>query len=310
MTASRNLIIGCDGTWNDTAGAARTNVPKLLNACASRNQVVHYEEGVGTAFLEALPGGIYGKGLDRQILGAYKFLRKRLNERSWVGATQNIFILGFSRGSYAARRLCGLINHSGIPTKAGDVELGWHLYLNQDTASAQHLKEIGRFFPIEINFLGVWDTVKSTMDPDYQDQHLSACVQAGYHAMALDEQRKAFPILRLENNARVNQQWFAGVHSDVGGGYKESDLSDITLKWMIDQAWSRGLRIKASAVRALKPNPSGVIHDSMEGPWKSLGKHIRRVRKQDIIHESVTTRLTQVADYQPSNAPSPIANIA
>ncbi|MCK5870488.1 hypothetical protein BMR05_09595 [Methylococcaceae bacterium HT4] len=73
MAKVRRLIIGCDGTWNDTDEAALTNVAKILNACVSTDQEIHYEEGVGTAHWEALPGGIYGKGLDRQILGAYRF---------------------------------------------------------------------------------------------------------------------------------------------------------------------------------------------------------------------------------------------
>jgi uncharacterized protein (DUF2235 family) len=302
MPRARNLIIGCDGTWNDTAGIERTNVPKLLNACATRHQIVHYEEGVGTAYLEALPGGIYGKGLDRQILGAYRFLRKRLNESGWASAQQNIFIFGFSRGAYAARRLCGLINHSGIPYRARDVELGWQMYLNQDVYSASHLQTNGRFFSTTIKFLGVWDSVKSTIDPDYADLTLSPCVRKACHAMALDEQRKPFPVLRFNASQRVNQQWFSGVHSDVGGGYPEPDLSDITLKWMIDQSWAEGLRLKASAVRALKPNPAGVLHNSLTGPWQSLGRKIRRVRKEDVVHESVRARCVEVASYRPRNA--------
>lgn len=46
MANVRNLIIGCDGTWNDTDETALTNVAKLLNACTAKNQVTHYEEGV------------------------------------------------------------------------------------------------------------------------------------------------------------------------------------------------------------------------------------------------------------------------
>ena len=42
MANVRNLIIGCDGTWNDTDESAHTNVVKILNACAAKNQIVHY----------------------------------------------------------------------------------------------------------------------------------------------------------------------------------------------------------------------------------------------------------------------------
>ncbi|MCW8892244.1 MAG: DUF2235 domain-containing protein, partial [Deltaproteobacteria bacterium] len=120
MAKVRKLIIGCDGTWNDTDTSALTNVAKILNACASRNQAVHYEEGVGTAHWEALPGGIYGKGLDRQILGAYRFLWRRFADKDWGKEANRVFIFGFSRGAYAARRLAGLISQCGVPKRAKD----------------------------------------------------------------------------------------------------------------------------------------------------------------------------------------------
>ncbi len=123
--------------------------------------MVHYEEGVGTAHWEALPGGIYGKGLDRQILGAYRFLRKRFADTDWEKEENKVFIFGFSRGAYAARRLAGLISHSGVPKKTADVELAWQIYLKRDKASADALKEKGNLFDISVEVLGVWDTVKN-----------------------------------------------------------------------------------------------------------------------------------------------------
>jgi uncharacterized protein (DUF2235 family) len=304
MANARNLIIGCDGTWNDTDEPALTNVVKILNACAAKNQVVHYEEGVGTAHWEALPGGIYGKGLDRQILGAYRFLRKRFADRDRARADNKVFIFGFSRGSYAARRLAGLITHSGIPVKAGDVELAWQLYLKRDVDSANHMKQKGACFDIPIEMLGVWDTVKTTTDEDFDDHKLPAQVVAGYHAMAIDEKRKFFPVLKWNNEARVNQTWFAGVHSDVGGGYKETGLSDIALHWMIDHAYGHGISFKASAVKKLKKNPRGKLHDSYDGIWKAFGTKKRSIAKSAKVHPSVKTRIQNVAVYKPDNLPA------
>lgn len=304
MAKKRNLIIGCDGTWNDTDGSALTNVAKLLNACTAKNQVTHYEEGVGTAHWEALPGGIYGKGLDRQILGAYRFLRKRFADTKWQKDENHVFIFGFSRGSYAARRLAGLICHCGIPKKARDVELGWQLYLKRDVLSAEELKDRGEFFDIPVEMVGVWDTVKTTTDEDFNDHELPQCVVAGYHGMAIDEKRKFFPVLKWDNEERVKQTWFCGVHADVGGGYNESGLSDIPLQWMIDHAYNHGLMCKASAVKQLRKDPCGQLHDSYDGIWKAFGAKKRYIAKSAVVHSSVRQRIEKITEYQPVNLPA------
>ena len=303
MAEPRNLIIGCDGTWNDTGDSAVTNVVKLLRACMANNQMTHYEEGVGTAHLEALPGGIYGKGLDRQILGGYRFLRRRFADADYAVDENKVFIFGFSRGSYAARRLAGLIAKCGIPKKAADVDIAWDLYLNGKDISIQALKDSGRLFDISIEMLGVWDTVKTTSDPDFDDHRLPACVVAGYHAMAIDEKRKVFPVLKWNKDARVRQTWFSGVHCDVGGGYKQTGLSDISLEWMITHAYAHGLRVKKSAMSKLKKDPVGRLHDSYQGVWKTFGARARSIAKTASVHGSVRERVRQLADYRPVNLP-------
>ncbi len=302
MAQIRNLIIGCDGTWNDT-DSGLTNVAKILNACSSAKQVTHYEEGVGTAHWEALPGGIYGKGLDRQILGAYRFLRKRFADTDWKREENKVFIFGFSRGAYAARRLAGLINHSGIPVQAEDVEQAWQLYLKGDTAGADVLKQRGSLFDIPVEMLGVWDTVKTTTDEDFNDNDLPGCVVAGYHAMAIDEKRKFFPVVEWKKTMKIRQKWFSGVHCDVGGGYEECGLSDIALKWMIDHAYGHGLRFKASAVNQLTPDPCDTLHNSYDGIWKAFGIRSRFIGKVADVSVSVKERIDKIPDYNPLNLP-------
>ncbi len=303
MTTVRNLVVGCDGTWNDAGSGSATNVVKILNACAAKNQELHYEEGVGTAHWEALPGGIYGKGLDRQILGAYRFLRRRFTDSDWDRNSNRIFIFGFSRGSYAARRLSGLIAHCGIPVKPADIELAWQLYLKRDKKSIEALKKKDRLFEFPIEMLGVWDTVKTTTDEDYDDNKLPACVVTGYHAMAIDEARKFFPVLKWNKDTRVQQLWFAGVHSDIGGGYSESGLSDIALQWMVDSACSHGLKFKVAAINKLKRNPRGTLHNSYDGIWEAFGKRTRVIADSALIHESVKQRIQSIPDYKPKNLP-------
>jgi uncharacterized protein (DUF2235 family) len=304
MAPTRNLVIGCDGTWNDTDSDALTNVDKILRACLSKNQVTHYEEGVGTAHWESLPGGIYGKGLDRQILGGYRFLQKRFADTDWQREDNKVFIFGFSRGAYAARRLAGLISFCGVPAKAEDVELAWQLYLKRDHQSTETLKENARLFAVSVEMLGVWDTVKTTTDEDFNDNKIPDCVVAGYHAMAIDERRNFFQVLRWNKNDRVTQMWFAGVHSDIGGGYTDCGMADIVLKWMIDRAYGHGLKFKASAVRPLNSDAAAKVHESYQGIWKPFGARRRFIADSAKIHESVRERTQALDEYRPPNLPA------
>lgn len=300
--AMRNLVIGCDGTWNDNDTGARTNVFKILNACLNKNLEKYYTEGVGTAHWEALPGGIYGANIDRQILGAYNFLWKMFRNKDWDKDQNRIFVFGFSRGAYAARRLAGLVSFAGIPKKDADRELGWNLYLNKDVDSMAQLKAEGRFFDHPIEVLGVWDTVKTTTDPDFDDHKLPKAVVRGYHAMAIDEKRTFFPILKWNANKRARQVWFAGVHSDVGGGYEKTGLSDTALQWMIDSVYDHALPFKATAIKQLKKNANGELHNSYQGVWIPFGTKKRSISNNALVHQSVEKRMKK--GYEPKNLPA------
>lgn len=309
MTRRRNIIVGLDGTWNEPelrpdGTVTGTNVVKFLSALMKRGQIQHYESGAGTRAWELLPGGIYGYGLDKRILGAYRFLRRCYNETGVPIEKNKLFIVGFSRGAYAARRLSGLLAHSGIPRKASDVERGWQMYLNRDTESADALKKEGQFFDVTIEMVGVWDTVKATNDSDYNDNLLSSNVVAGYHAMAVDERRRFFPILRWHKDKRVNETWFSGSHSDVGGGCTEADLSDVALAWMIHCAAKRGLRFKKSYMeRHVNPKIPGHVHDLFTGMWKPYGKSDRPITTECAVHESVEEQVRAGIGYAPDNLP-------
>ena len=312
MTQKRNLVIGCDGTWNEPqqndGKAVDTNVVKFMQAMKSLNgrQRKHYEKGVGTRAWEAIPGGLFGYGLDKRVLGGYRFLCNRFRDAKWERDANRVFILGFSRGAYTARRLAGLIAYSGIPTSPDDIELGWEIYRERIANSARIFKRENRFFNIPIEMVGVWDTVKATNDPDYHDHELLNNVVAGYHAMAIDEKRKFFPVLRWKRNTRVLQVWFAGSHADIGGGYKIQGLSDIALKWMMFRAHAHGLEFQKKYVDDnVNPRAGGKLHKSSEtGIWRSLGEKTRQINKMDFVHHSVEKRLGLAQlNYNPTNLP-------
>lgn len=114
---------------------------------------------------------------------------------------------------------------------------------------------------IDIAFIGVWDTVGAIATPFdglrelisrfikpiwFADNTLGPEVTRACHALALDEERRTFhPELWNEKNGkdtRIKQVWFAGVHSNVGGGYPKQGMSLVTLDWMMNEASQAGLR--------------------------------------------------------------------
>ena len=164
--------------------------------------------------------------------------------------------------------------------------------------------------------MGIWDTVGSLGIPvsfvgfkntkfRFHDTDLSPIILCARHAVSIDEQRKNFrPVLwNSKSEQNVRQVWFAGVHADVGGGYQTSDLSDITLKWMIGEAAAQGLSVEDHLNTNLKPDSLGAIHESHSRWWKLLGKFHRTIGsgEEDYLHNAVKIRYATLDDYQPSN---------
>ena len=140
---------------------------------------------------------------------------------------------------------------------------------------------------VGVHFLGVWDTVAAygmpiaeltrAIDdwiwplsmPNYQ---LSPRVERARHALALDDERDTFhPLIwdeRKETDPQhVKQVWFAGMHSDVGGGYPDDSLAYVSLDWMLREASDAGLRFQALPETEIKRimNANGSLHDSRRG---------------------------------------------
>jgi uncharacterized protein (DUF2235 family) len=306
MTA-RKLVLLFDGTWNkaeDGGDDNQTNVEKLYRLLPdSYVDNVHYEECVGVKSEEEILGGVFGAGIDERILGAYRFLQSRCAERDFEN---RLFIFGFSRGAYTARTFAQLLYYCGVPTPNGKPQKAWDCYYHQDRDAAEQLKKSGKFFDVNIDMMGVWDTVKSTLDRDREDTTLYPNVKAACHAMAIDEKRRNFLVLHFNEDERIRQVWFAGVHSDIGGGYpsEESQLSDITLAWMVEAARQHGLELISDFMDYLDPNPTGMLHKSYKGEWEALGENIREIGEQDSVHSSVKDRLEGHVGYRPANLPA------
>ena len=311
----KKLIVCADGTWNtedetDKGTPCPTNVTKLARAIlpADENgiqQVVHHINGVGTDFGIKVRGGAVGRGLFHNVLTGYQFLYHNYEEGD------QIFLFGFSRGAFTARSLAGLIRNSGILKRGHESfeEEGVALYRDyapetQPDAARSVEFRAKHSFDADIEFIGVWDTVGSLgipgldgrfrllrgLDWQFHDVGLSRKVKKAFHALAIHEHREEFvPTLwEKKEDAPVDQileqVWFSGVHADVGGGYPQTGLSDVALRWMLYKAASDGgLASYEKSLVGFNPDPTAKGHDSFGAFYKVLD-WVRR-KPQGVLRE-------------------------
>jgi hypothetical protein len=92
----------------------------------------------------------------------------------------------------------------------------------------------------------------------FHDTKLSGIVKNAFHALAIDEHRQEYeatlwqPSERMDQ--RIEQVWFPGAHANVGGGYQDDILADVTLTWMMDRAGSCGLALDPQKRPQLSPS--------------------------------------------------------
>lgn len=185
-----------------------------------------------------------------------------------------IGLFGFSRGAYTVRCLGGVLSICGIATRdAAGRPISTAGEARSDTARRAVAEKAVAIYKIEDretrlaegrqfaaqhgcdatmpSVIGVFDTVESIGVPGlynpwqqrFHDRTLSSRVPVGLHALSIDENRKSFlpvlwdPVSKEGAGAGqvIEQQWFPGVHSDIGGGYEERKLSDLTLNWMLSR---------------------------------------------------------------------------
>ena len=301
-----NLVICCDGTWNtpderDRGVPVPTNVVRIFNAVAQRDargaeQQRYYHPGVGTngSWFDKVAGGSTGAGLDRNIMSAYRELCDRYRPGD------AIYLFGFSRGAYTVRSLAGFIGRCGLLDTTGlqefriweNIERLFHSgYRRRVESREKHSWDDLAFHEggqaVKIRFLGVWDTVgalgipedmaflsllDNLKDHSFHDTMLGTHIEVARHAVALDEMRASFqPTLwSAQAGQDARQVWFPGVHCDVGGGYRETGLSDGALAWMVDEAHKQGLAFNDKMVEQIRPASQDVLHESCEGAFLLL----------------------------------------
>ena len=202
---------------------------------------------------------------------------------------------------------------------------------------------------LPIQFVGVWDTVSGLGFPkdwsfafscffrmldnvsdkiwphNYYDYELNATIKNAYQSLSIDDERKTFHPMVWDESANdfagtVEQVWFSGMHSNIGGGYARTGLSDIAMDWMMVRATQHGLVLKEGQKEAFKANADTYdrLYDSREGiasyyrygprdlaelsqTEKGKNKLIGNVK----IHNTVMQRIKQgTADYAPGMLPN------
>ncbi|QIS11003.1 DUF2235 domain-containing protein [Nocardia arthritidis] len=353
----KRLVVCCDGTWKAESSTTVSNIIKIAETVAFDakgplgqriQQWVSYVSGPGArGFLaDRLMGGAFGLGLDANLSAAYWHLA--LN---WEPGDE-IYIFGFSRGAYTARSLAGLIHRVGLLTPAamigGEYPNALRIYRwplpadGVEPAAWRDFRERHCQHPIKIDFLGVFDTVGALGVPGlgafrrgFHDVRLTPNVHCARQALAIDERRRIFepclwevPVVpnikyskRIE---RVKQVWFEGVHSDIGGGYRECGLSDITLRWMIREAEEVGLvfdvdRLNHLAAECRAKDRHLHLHNSLSAAYRVLNlmRAMRHPRNRRFQRDSwrrlclptdrcvrIASSTQDVRDYAPPNVRS------
>jgi uncharacterized protein (DUF2235 family) len=318
---ARNLILLFDGTWNNKR--TRTNVIGMRESIRTSGrgdaqQPVFYDEGVGTKWYNRLSGGAFGRGLSENIQEGYAWLSRRCVR------DDAIYVFGFSRGAYTARSLVGLIRKCGLLNAVTDetIRQAYDLYRDKSVHPddpkavefrAKHSRET------RVRFIGVWDTVGALGIPisqvpfsrdfyQWHDTELSKIVDYAIQAVAVDEHRKDFGVTlwsKLKpDNVKVEQRWFAGAHSDVGGG-EGGALPKLALRWLQDMAEEAGLVLKEK-VQIDPQHALGPISDSfgsfMFGIYKLFKKRYHRAfgsGVNEVVDESVWQRWRADPAYRP-----------
>lgn len=264
--APKKLAIFLDGTTNNES--SHTNISKLYNLVTLQNNPnvsAAYLRGVGNG--ADVLGMMTGSGIRGEVCNAYLYLAENYkHERN-----DEIYLFGFSRGAYAARILAGMIHSAGIVDlsntpadkrlkfikKIYNAHKGYKTLQERRNAVFEVTQQRLDFDNYKIEFMGLWDTVASLGMPDYKDDyyveetkyHDQLCnINRASQALSLNDNRgSVFTPSLLTHESLVsdcpkvnpkevaNEVWFFGAHSDVGGGSLNTNISGVSLNWMIGQ---------------------------------------------------------------------------
>ncbi|KAF4609409.1 hypothetical protein D9613_012988 [Agrocybe pediades] len=235
---------------------------------------------------------------DKTVMDAYRWISDKYESGDLI------FMFGFSRGAFQVRVLSAMIEKVGLLRPGNELQIPFAYELYSDPATdelepmgpqgssrervtiAEHFKRTFSRKGVKVHFVGVWDTVSSIgtvrgakMLPGTIDGMKHVCFFR--HALALDERRVKF-LPEYANGGKgpdekatsgsiphTKEIWFAGTHSDIGGGNTIKTTLDRTrppLRWMVYEAGPLGLRMSPFE-RDLRDDEKVAVKESLSWVW-------------------------------------------
>lgn len=269
---AQKLVVLSDGSW--IAPQFRSKNRRVPGNATLAYQCIAEETGDGAeqirylhdlearpAFYRRLMQRTFGHGMKAEIFNSYTFL-----SRNYRSEEDEIYLFGAGLGAFNIRRLADLLDRVGLlpPEKLNLLpEAFEYSQIPAEALETPGAKSLADHLPaksVRIRFLGCWDTVGSHGLPlpglhrisqswmMYHDHKINANVESAYQALALDERRSRFKPglwtgVHSPDIRAVEQVWFPGSHENIVGGRRDSRLSDIALRWLLDRAGEQGLAI-------------------------------------------------------------------
>ncbi len=285
-------VLPIDSDGNNQIAYYHIGIGSLAEYPGIPNRLLH--------FSDRILGGAWGAGFEENIEETLHFLALNLQDGD------EVFVFGFSRGAATARGLTRFLDWNGGLTQKEDAYFLPRLFrayilshgdpdardpaleqINTELVQRDKRSPLRPFRPVVVRYLGVWDTVmalgsrfratgKSTSEPGwtfYAGVTPAACVKHARQALAVDEARYEFrPEIwsHAHPGQQMEQRWFAGVHSNVGGGYVNDGLANIAFHWILDGAKQEGLQIDREYAAHFKPFPWDSLYDSSSLMYRFL----------------------------------------
>jgi uncharacterized protein (DUF2235 family) len=289
MRQKRNCILLTEGTGQGIPDDYSNVTILARSLVADASQRIHLLPGPGVDTPAKLSGWAFGAGVLNRVASHLAFLAK---ERETAGDDVRIFIFGFSRGALAARYLADIVCKTGVPSSPSLARRILKYHRTGEKEKLEDMRKNGKLSkPLEVEYLGAWDSVDSTLEVDGSKiVNVPRLVKRARHAVAADEKRCFFAPLEMRGE-NCEEMFFPGSHQDVGGGYVDNHvLSDVALAWIANPAIDAGMRLKDGISFSEDFNPSqAIVHDSSSMPSNLFGILPDFVRKLDIkrFHRSL-----------------------
>ena len=284
----KHIVIIIDGTWVSAADADNPfsnayNLNWLLDSRAEdgNEQIVLYTSGIGSDKAAApFLSGATARGIDHQTREAYINICSNFKRTDKNGLPDKIYLFGFSRGAVVARALSAMISIFGIlrPSHMNHFPALWKRFVNGEVLRAGKLENI-LYRDVDVQMIGLFDCVFGVRDRTgrfhtlrFPNYNVPSKVRAAVHLLSLDDTRRAFSPMLWDGGQceHVEQIWMPGVHSDIGGTFRDNRLGKICLMTMLDRiSQYTELRFHPESVaRFMRFEGSFTVNNEIAGPWR------------------------------------------